>query len=468
MGLGCGAALCMLWGGVAPAPVRLDDPPTAPVGAPAPLAATLPPSGARTPADDVRPVPAALRTNRAGADDPALREVLVVDETGRGLPGVSLGARLTFRSDGVVHADGGPIVTTDGAGRAMVRCAERDVVRFFAPGRRLTDQRAPASTDAWTVVLPAALRIEAQVRGTADFRGLFVRVESDCAKDALRFWQSKYVQTPGRAVDDTAARWELLERRGRPSGLMRSRWELCLSATGAATLDQLEVEGDEVSLQLLRFGRVLDRRTLTGDALRAIARLDLFAPALAPVVGVVVDPGGRPLAGARLRMAPYGGLRIVDSPGRGEPFPVWAPDVAADAFGRFALPRADDPAERVVVTCDGHAARVLTLAELDASAGSIVLAPGRTVRVEIRDCVGKPLDGGWTTGGREYAEPSVLLGHDVWRGVSDDELPWFEFAELPAGLVTFRCAGETWRHDTALPAIRFLTEGPVEEMGIGK
>jgi hypothetical protein len=89
---------------------------------------------------------------------------------------------------------------------------------------------------------------------------------------------------------------------------------------------------------------------------------------------------------------PHVGRVIVDTPPhRSWAFPVWAPRREADSYGRFVLPRADDERERIVITCSGHAARAVTVAEVEANDGRIELQAARTVRLEVIDCNGRPL-----------------------------------------------------------------------------
>ncbi|MBK9129744.1 MAG: carboxypeptidase regulatory-like domain-containing protein [Phycisphaerales bacterium] len=416
--------------------------------------------------------PAEPRPTRRSAAHPAApatlpRDILVVDDARCPVVGAEISTSGIYRSDGS-RGDWGNFATTDGSGRARIDVGDGWGVTVCSTGFRLTSATRPAADVDWVVVLKRALRLEVSVVGPVDFTGLHVRVDlpRDCAKG--QFYQSKYQQTPGRAVAGTIAHWTGEQVRDALGAWRWDRyWSVCLSATGTAVLDQIDATG-KVKVQLRRFARVLDERHVEVTPDRGSVRLLFQVAPTEALHGVVTDGAGRALADAQLRMAPCGGARIVDSPRRGEPFPVWAPATRTDANGRFTLPRGDVGDERIVVTSPGHAARAVTIAEVDAAQGAIRLQPGRTVRIEILDCNEKPLEGGWTTGGHEYAEPSVLIGHDVWRGTSDRELPWFEFVELPPSTVTFRCAGEQLQHDARVPFARLVTEGPVEMMGIGK
>lgn len=419
---------------------------------PAPATAQPPgPSVATPPARRVQP--------------PSARELLVLDERRRPVAGAEVAVGAIHDADGVRRGDG-PVAVTDVAGRARILVATGAYASVVAPAHRLTHAKVPPPGEPWVVVIGAALRLEVSVVGPLDFAGLNARVFLPASCRPGPFHQQRYVTTPGRAVDGTTAWWEHVAEDG--SGRSRrSVWNLSIPATGTAVLDQLEVEG-RITIQLRQYSTVLEQREFEVDSATGRVRLQLTAPAATWLHGVVSDAIGRPIAGALLRTAPYGRGRIVDSPRRWPAFPVWAPECTTDAHGRFVLPRPQDAAERVVVTSAGWAARALTFAELDTLGGRIELVPGRTVRVEIVDCDGEALDGGWTTSGREYEEPSVLIGHDVWRGTRADELPWFEFAELPPGVMTLRCAGETLRHDARIPLVRFVTTRTVASMMIGK
>ena len=466
--LGAAALLTLLWW-VMGDHIFAASPELAEASA-ASTAADVPTMRATVPATPRTPVAAPpgsgvrVRPDEQGAQ---LRDILVLDVARRPIVGAELSTSGVYRSDGS-RADWGSFATTDANGHARIEMRTDDGVSVCAPGFRLAYAHKPAPDADCVVVLARALRLEITVVGPGDCTGLHARVDlpRDCPEGP--FYQSKYQQTPGRAVAGTVARWthEYVPD-GKGAWNSRSFWSVCLPAAGPAVLDQIHATGI-VKVQLLRFAKVLEERQLEITPDSGPARLLFRIAPTEPLHGIVVDPAGHALADVLLRMAPYGGSRIVDSPGRGEPFPVWAPTTRSDAHGRFTLPRPDAKDERVVVSSPGHAARAVTVAEVVAAQGAIELQPARTVRIEILDCNGKPLEGGWTTGGHEYEEPSVLIGHDVWRGTSDRELPWFEFAELPPASVTFRCAGEQMRHDARVPHARMVTEGPVEEMGIGK
>lgn len=479
--LGAGALLAVIWwfmGGRVVAGSRASDaavaaipvsgaPPTGPVldepGPPQRAPVTALGQGRPT-APTLAPRSVAL----PGEPATQARDILVVDAAQRPIVGAELSTSGVYRSDGS-RSDWGNFATTDASGRARIETERADDgVSICAPGFCVTYAHKPAPDVAWVVVLARALRLELTVVGPVDCTGLHARVDlpRDCREGP--FYQSKYQQTPGRAVAGTVARWTH-ERvpDGTGAWISRSFWSVCLSAAGPAVLDQINTTGI-VKVQLMRFATVLEERQVEITPDSGPARLLFRVAPTQALHGIVVDPAGHSLADVQLRMAPFGGRHIVDSPKGGQAFPVWAPATRSDAHGRFTLPHPDAEDERIVVSSPGHSARAVTVAEIVAAQGVIELQPARTVRIEILDCNGKPLEGGWTTGGHEYAEPGVLLGHDVWRGTSDRELPWFEFAELPPASVTFRCAGEQLRHDARVPEARMVTEGPVEEMGIGK
>ena len=476
--LGAGALLALLWwfvgGHVFAASPQLAEAPAANAAADVPAKRAAVHAAPRTPvaaapgADvHTEPTPARRSVARPGEQRAQSRDILVVDAARRPIVGAELSTSGVYRSDGS-RGDWGNFATTAANGHARIELRADAGVSVCAPGFRLAYAQEPAPDVDWVVVLARALRLEITVVGPVDFTGLHARVDlpRDCREGP--FYQSRYQQTPGRAVAGTLAHWTHEHvPDGTGAWISRSFWSVCLPAAGPAVLDQIHATGP-VKVWLMRFAKVLEERQveLTPDS--GPVRLLFRVVPTETLRGIVVDTGGRELADAQLRMAPHGGHRIVDSPGRGEPFPVWAPTTRSDANGRFTLPRPDAHDERIVVSSPGHAARAVTVAEVVAAQGTIVLQPARSVRIEILDCNGKPLEGGWTTGGHEYAEPSVLIGHDVWRGTSDRELPWFEFAELPPASVTFRCAGEQLRHDARVPYARMVTMGPVEAMGIGK
>lgn len=464
--LGAGALLALVWwfaGSRVVAGFRTSDEAVA-----ATLVSGPPPTGVVL--DEPGPpqrAPVVATVARPGEPATRARDILVVDAARRPIAGAEISTGGVYRSDGS-RGDWGDLATTDANGHARIEMRAEDGVSVCAPGFRLAYAHAPGPDVEWVVALARALRLEITVEGQVDCTGLHARVDlpRDCREGP--FYQSKYQQTPGRAVAGTVARWTH-ERvpDGTAAWISRSFWSLCLPAAGPAVLDQIDTTGI-VKVQLLRFAKVLEERQVEITPDSGPARLLFRIAPTEPLRGIVVDAAGHTLADVQLRMAPHGGQHLVDSPTGGEAFPVWAPATRSDAHGRFTLPRPDAEGERIVVSSPGHAARAVTVAELVAAQGVIELQPARTVRIEILDCNGKPLEGGWTTGGHEYAEPSVLLGHDVWRGTSDRELPWFEFAELPPASVTFRCAGEQLHHDARVPQARMVTEGPVEELGIGK
>mgnify|MGYP003624628213 CR=1 FL=1 len=397
---------------------------------------------------------------------PDLRRLRVLDPLGRPIIGAELSVGMVFDSDGRRRGDG-PVAITDAFGRARMMLAAGTYVQACAAGFVLSGEKIEAGNEEVEIVLTGALRLEIAVVGPTEFTGLHARVSLPSARPKASFYQSKYAWTPGRAVDGAVARWA---REPNQDGQVshRSHWDVCLTASGTATLDQIEDVG-EVTVQLRRFRSVLAERKFEIPHDGKPVSLQFALAPQPPLRGVVVNSRGRPLQGALLRMAPFGATIIVDSgTGRGYAFPVWAPSCEADGDGQFILPRPDDERERIVITCKGYAARALTVAEVEASDGRIALQAARTVRLEVIDCNGRPLDGGHTTGGHYYAEPSVLLGHDVWRGTGDGTLPWFVFEELPPNEVTFRCAGEFLRHDARIAQARLQTVAPVESMGIGK
>jgi len=418
----------------------------------------------------------------AGEQGPP-RQVLVLDPEGRPVAGARIHMGAIFDADGKVRG-GRLCATTDWGGRAHLEQVEPGAwISVHGDGFRLHSLQVPPREEAWVVALQRANRLEIVLLGAVDPAGFHVELELDAAFRDRSFYQDKYVTTPGRVVDGTVGCWER-----RPSG---SRWSLGFGAGGRAVVDQLADDGP-VSIALCRFGREIERRALELRASRGATRVEFAPPAPPPppLRGRVLDLGGRPVCGARIRLAPLasdhdwthwvGWIGYDENGG----FHVWAPMATTAADGSFAVARPADREERCVVTRRGFADRVLTVAELEDLGGRVVLEPGRVVRLEAVDRNGAPLDGGWSSGiAYNYARPCVHIGRGIWRwpsardhtaaaGRPTDEPPFFIFADLPAGVLRFRFThmreSEGFEHDTLVESARFVAREAVADLHIGK
>jgi hypothetical protein len=404
-----------------------------------------------------------------GADAPGGRMVRIVDPDGAPVAGATVAVDAGWFADGALHAD--LAVTTGKDGTATVP-ADTRLLSALAPRFLLATAAAPGDGAPWTLRLARGNRIELALRGgPAGGVHAVVRLPRDFRQET--FYQQRYVQMPGRTVDGTVGRWtHLAERIDRGPA-----WSLALPPSGPAVLDQLGLAA-RATVTLRRFSRVLERREVVLPPSGGCTRLEFDAPReLPPLCGTVVDERGQPLAGADVGLAPQGGPTLVDG---AEGFPCWAPRARTGADGAFALPRPDDVSELLVVRRQGHAGAVLTVGDLLAARGRVQLQRGRVVVVELVDRDGAVLDGGWSSGMDLVVRPRLHLGHDVWRGESppdhpetaarDLPLPFFVFADLPAGRVQFRIPrlGEELAHDTALGHVRHVSRRRLDELMLGK
>jgi hypothetical protein len=194
--------------------------------------------------------------------------------------------------------------------------------------------------------------------------------------------------------------------------------------------------------------------------------------------GLVVDDTGRPIHGVNLSLSLLGGSRSL---GEGGDVPVWGPRTFSAQDGSFCLPRPDDPSERCVVRRPGFAARVLTIAEIDATSGQIQLESARIVLFEVLGRNGERMEvagANWS----ECVRPSALVGHDVWglgaahlEPVDGDQLPnppCFRFDQLPSGVVQFRLSnhdpGLIFEHDTRDRIVHWKSPHALDELRIGQ
>lgn len=397
-------------------------------------------------------------------DQGTWRDFHVVDPDGAPVSGA------TFEEHSLRAAPTGP----DGRGRVRMTEKPRLRVTISAPGFRQEYVEVPPEDELWVIQLGRANRLEFALFGCDDPRGYHVELDLPATMTQRTFYQEKYVQTPGRPRERTPGRWRPLSYRG------ASAWSLGFNADGVAVVDQLYDAGT-IAAVLLRFDEIVDRRTVTLPADGRTVRTEFVVPAQpAELVGRVVDESGRPVAGVLVRAAPLGGAATIDLfnfPG----FPVWSPQTESGANGAFRLPAPADPGTVLVFHKRGLADRALTVAEIAAVDGRVVLETGRAVIVEVRDRDGEPIDGGWTTGNIIlHARPSVHIGHDVWRDVSPSDHPaaggreiwnpFFLLADLPSGIVEIRFLylDEVLRHDTRFPTARLVSRHATDELGMGK
>lgn len=398
--------------------------------------------------------------------------VIVVDGDGQPVGGVQILRHAVFGASGERRSGELLAITGFDGMTDLVECQAHEHVAFEAKGHKLLHARIPAEGPQWQVTLPWSNRLEITLLGTDSPAGYHVEVALGAGFRERAFHQERYVTTPGRALEDTPAHWQD-EREG-------SRWSLGFNAARRAVVDQL-VEDGAIEVSLWRHGRLLETRALELVAHAEPTRIDFLpAPGAPAMLGSVVDANGKPVAGVRLRLSPFGGQRPYDDD---EGFPIWAAEAQSGDDGRFVLARPDDPLERCVVTALGHGDRVLTIAELDQLAGRIVLEQARVVRLVAVDRDGEPMDGGWSSGiPHNYARPHVHLAHDVWRwpspaghpavGALSPALPVFVFANLPAAVLRFRFThlppDDGFSHDTRIPDVRFVSTYRTEELQIGK
>ncbi|HEX6813728.1 MAG TPA: hypothetical protein VF384_19060 [Planctomycetota bacterium] len=384
-----------------------------------------------------------------------LRDVRVVDENGAGVEGARIeGEMLTA-------------VVTDaqGVARPCLTDPPQDGVYVCAPGRRFQYVRVPPADEPWTVVLRRANRLEITLDTSGDPGGHHVDVRLSRSFADRPFYQSKYVQTPGRAVDDTPGSWSPEREHG------FSRWQLGFGPGRLAVLDQLH-DGGPIELELWRFDELLERRSLELPCLGAVTRVGFRAAPAPPDVELrVLDRTDTPLCGASVRAAPRPGAAIDALLEHG--FPVWAPKAVTDERGVCHLPRPTAPATVFVFGNDGYAFRALTLAELIGTDFTVRLEPAFAVDVEVRGRDGEVLTEGATTGPPVHVRPRALLGHDTWLDAAGGgDGPVFHFQGLPAGVVEFRFThldpGQVLRHDARVPAVRFVAAESVGELMLGK
>ncbi|MFT5291829.1 MAG: hypothetical protein ACI8QS_002907 [Planctomycetota bacterium] len=394
------------------------------------------------------------------------REFEVVDRNSRPIHG-ALMENYALRS-----------ASTDGEGRGRVRMCEPapTYVDVWAAGYRVETVLVPPESEAWRIELQRAGRLEFTLKGALDSAGYHLELQLSAAMTQRTFYQAKYVQTPGRPRGGTPGRWSTL--RGRQG----STWSLGFTDSGLAVLDQIYDEGS-IEVQLLYFDQQLETRTLLLPKEGKTQRIRFEVPAeSSSLAGLVLDLAGAPIPGVTLRMAPIGGRATIDHAGL-PGFPVWAPSTETDAHGAFRLPAPRSSAEVVVFSKEGSAYRAMSVAEIYQAQQRVLIEPGQTVVVEVRDRNGDPIDGGWSSGDSYlHVRPSALIAHDVWRDVTRWDhpialrdklsLPFFLFTDLPKGVVRFRFSylsdDEILLHDTSTRAARFVSSSVLDELGIGK
>ncbi len=398
------------------------------------------------------------------------REIQVVDQDEVAVEGAQLFDQGSWQADG-----SGPygtlLATTDGAGLATVDGSMLyPNVWLIAPGHRVEYLEVPTQELRWIIHLARANRIEVVLLGEADVSGFHVEIQLPASFHQQTFYQEQYVQTPGRVVDGTLGHW-------RPEG-DGSRWSLAFTPERRAVVDQI-FENGNIKLSLWRFGIEIEQRVVELLADGRSVRVE-FTPSRVPpsLQGLVVDATAKPINAASLCLAPAGGTLSI---GEHNAFPVWAPRTMSAYDGTFCLPRPDDPAERCVIRSAGFAARVMTIAEIEAARGQIRLEPARVVLLDVLDRDGERMEVGganWS----ECVEPSVLVGHDVW-GMGDGNVGpadggqlagpgCFRFDQLPSGVVQFRFSHHDpeliLEHDTRDRIVHWVSPRSVDELQLGK
>jgi len=375
-----------------------------------------------------------------------------------------------------------PAVTgANGQGRVRMTAPPVRNVQVWAPGYRVEYVPVPQAEQPWTIQLQRANRLEFALLGAGDVRGYHLQVRLPKTMQQRTFYQSHYVQTPGRPRAETPAHWSSKGHRG------PSEWTLGFNPAGLAILDQIYDSGT-IEVELLHFHETLDARSiiLPDEARTLCIEFDVSSirkeSTRKELTGRVVDREGRPLPDASVRMAPFGGRATIEL-GSFPGFPIWAPDTKTNAEGEFRLPAPRSRDTVVVFSGKGFAHRALTITEIEALDDRIELEPGHAVLVEVRDRNGEPIDGGWSSGWQIlHARPSAHIGHDVWLDVSshghpDPEFrekghPYFSFESLPTGVVKIRFMylprDEFLLHDTRIPFVRMVSRRAVDELGIGK
>ncbi len=399
-----------------------------------------------------------------------LREILVVDQDEVAVQAAQVFAQTAWHSDGS-PPNGGLLATTDSTGRAWIdRSLIPAHVSAIAPLHRAEDSKVPPDADPWILHLARANRIEMVLLGDADISGFHIAIQLPESFRQQTFYQEKYVQTPGRVVEGTLGHWQSM-RDG-------SCWSVVFTPQRRAVVDQI-FENGNIRLSLWRFGIEIEQRVVELLADGRSVRVE-FTPSRVPpsLQGLVVDATAKPINAASLCLAPLGGTLSI---GEYNAFPVWAPRTLSAYDGTFCLPRPDDPAERCVIRSLGFAARVMTIAEIEAARGQIRLEPARVVLLDVLDRNGERMELGGANW-RECVEPSVLIGHDVW-GMGDGNVGpadggqlagpgCFRFDQLPSGVVQFRFSHHDpeliLEHDTRDRIVHWVSPRSVDELQIGK
>jgi RNA polymerase sigma factor (sigma-70 family) len=134
---------------------------------------------------------------------------------------------------------------------------------------------------------------------------------------------------------------------------------------------------------------------VTAPARPAGGSVELRMAAGFPLRGRLVDPAGRPVAGAAVEVIRVGGA--VAEPvigGRGNPAPGWPAPVASGPDGTFALPAVGGSANVWVRVADPRFATETARLDRPDGPSAVVLTPARTVAVAVRAAdTGAPLPG---------------------------------------------------------------------------
>lgn len=362
----------------------------------------------------------------------------------------------------IVEMSGSKPVVTDarGAAQPVLEAPPSRTGHVVARGRKQLFVREPEGDGEWVVTLPLANRLEFVLADGTDRRGLHVELTLSAAFVSRQFHQSHYVQTPGRVVDGTPGLW---------SGPSRgpSAWSLGWPAEGPAVLDQLD-EGGEVDVQLWSYGELLERRALVLPDAGGCERI-VFAPLRRGPEQMlrILGPDGRPRRDVTIVAAVPSGAMIDTGLERG--LPAWCSHVRTDAEGLATLPDAADDL-LCVIHGDGLAMRVMSFAELRATAGLVRLDAGCAVRLIALDRDGEVMIED-ACGAPAHVEPYVTLAHGVKLVAQPGAEPGEAlFSGLPPATVAigFTHLDEELRHDARTPNANFRSRLVTTDMGLGK